>query len=140
MSAPDTSNGQLPLNLADIDAGDYQVAAAYLFAPQTYMATPVHQAVICVTDRNGPSQVSSGWGQICTAHMIAMLEDSEKLSLIIDMGAGYRFIIDDPGIRSGKAIGANAVSTFHFHPRQPIRPLNKNQYAAETKRLQLIQD
>ncbi len=122
----------------DIEAGDYRVAAAYLVSPQTRRATPVSDAVIHIADGNGHSGRISGWGQVCTAHMIDMLEDSEQLDLIIDMGAGYRFVMYDPEIRAGKNFQADTVSTFHFQPTHLMHSLNKDEYSAQTANLKII--
>ena len=98
--------------------GEYLVENAFLMAKDT-LATPLEQAVVEVyTDPSGLRRVK-GYGMVRNVQMVALLEDTDRIDLVLDLGSGYRFRMANPDLKAGKVFDPAVKSLLQFLPIAP---------------------
>lgn len=70
-----------------------------------------------------------GRGRISNLLMVALLEESDDLDLVLDFGGEFKFRLAEPAIQSGKVFAANVKSMLQFYPKQPWKRLAPEEYA-----------
>ena len=119
------------------DEGDYIVERAWLINDSDH-AAPLEDAVVQISaDRQGRRHLK-GYGRIRNVEVVALLEDSEDLDLLLDLGAEFKFLLKRPLLKSGKVFAPDIKSTFQFNPVTPWEELSAERFAELTGRLQPV--
>ena len=110
-----------------IGEGEYAVAKAYLAAADG-SAVLLERAVISVSSGPGGRRRLSGRGVVKNILIIELLEDSDDLDLVLDLGSGFIYRLKNPVINAGKVFSPHVKSTLHFYPSEPWSPMVQDDY------------
>jgi hypothetical protein len=119
------------------DEGDYIVEQAWLINESDRAAVMEDTVVQIFADRQGRRHLR-GYGRIRNVQVVELLEDSEDLDLLLDLGAEFKFLLKRPLLKSGKVFAPDIKSTFQFNPVAPWEELSVERFAELTGRLHLL--
>lgn len=111
------------------EEGDYTVEAAFFCAPAGRGVEASDLVVSVYTDAHGERQLS-GHGRVENARLMALLDDDNRIDLVLDFTEGHRYRLVDPVVRAGKVFAPGVRSSFHFQPQSPWLPLSDPRFAA----------
>jgi hypothetical protein len=98
--------------------GEYLVERAFLEG-SGHAAVPVEQAVLEIyTDPSGMRQLK-GYGTVRNVRLVDLLEETEDIDLILDLGQGYLFRLICPSLKAGKVFDPEVKSLLQFVPTSP---------------------
>lgn len=119
------------------DEGDYIVERAWLIN-EADRAVVMEDAVVQIfADRQGRRHLR-GYGRIRNVRVVELLEESDDLDLLLDLGGEFKFLLKRPMLKSGKVFAPDIKSTFQFSPVSPWEELSLDRFAELTGRLQLL--
>ena len=109
------------------EEGIYRVERAFLITPDL-KAAPLENAVIEVyTDRQGTRRMK-GRSFIRNILIVYLLEDSDDIDLILDLGGVYKYRINNPEFEAGKVFSPHVKSTMQFSPTRPWEQIPQKQF------------
>ena len=112
--------------------GEYLVEQAFLSASDG-SATALENTIIEVySDRQGNRHLK-GHSRIRNLHMVALLEDSDDLDIILD----FKYLLKQPELQSGKVFSPDAKSTLWFTPNSPWQQIQPSEFEALLSGLKL---
>ena len=117
--------------------GEYLVDQALLVA-DNQNAVLVEDAIIEVySDRRGQRYLK-GRGRIRNILMVELLDDSDDLDLLLDLGDKYKYLLKVPNLQSGKVFSPDVKSILQFTPQTPWLQLPRDEYIRLLSRLQVL--
>ena len=117
--------------------GEYLVDQALLVA-DNQNAVLVEDAIIEVySDRRGQRYLK-GRGRIRNILMVELLDDSDDLDLLLDLGGKYKYLLKVPNLQSGKVFSPDVKSILQFTPQTPWLQLPRDEYIRLLSRLQVL--
>ena len=109
------------------EEGKYRVVRAFLITPDL-KAAPLENAVIEVyTGRQGTRHMK-GRSFIRNILIVYLLEDSDDIDLILDLGGEYKYRIKNPEFEAGKVFSPHVKSTMQFSPTRPWEQIPQKQF------------
>lgn len=125
-------------NWVPFEEGLYRVEEALIVAGESSQALALIDPLLEVTtDRRGIRHVL-GRGKIRPSLLVELLEQSEALDLLLDLGGPYKYHLLQPEIKGGKVFSATVQSTVRFVPRQAWQELSELDYARQRSVLTLL--
>jgi len=113
-------------------------------AEQTFMVTDSDHAIAVdnvvievYADARGQRYLR-GRGRLHNILMVALLEDSDDLDLLLDFGDEFKFLLKKPTLQTGKVFSPDVRSTLHFIPQTPWRQLAPDEFADRMSRLRIL--
>ncbi|MBW2436474.1 MAG: hypothetical protein JRF29_04285 [Deltaproteobacteria bacterium] len=119
--------------------GEYAVEQAFIVAPDD-SAMAVEDASIEVFQDSGGQRRLKGSGRIRNILLVELLEDSDDLDLVLDLGDEFKYRLKKPKLQSGKFFSPDAKSTLHFRPAAPWEQIPQTDFENLISRFNVISD
>ncbi len=123
----------MPTDWIPFEEGEYWVEQAFIVAPGG-QAVALEQPYIEVAKTKTGQRHLVGRGLVYNLLVIELLEESDKLDILLDLGGPFKYRLVQPQISAGKVFAADTKSTLQFAPRGPWDALGEeafgNQLAA----------
>jgi hypothetical protein len=117
--------------------GSYLVEQAFLVTP-THRAVPLSDATIEVfKDLQGVTQMH-GKAFVLNIVMVELMEDEDRIDILLDLGPGFRYRLRDPKVRAGKVFQPNTRSMLRFAPHGPLEMLSDTEFDRESALLKFV--
>ncbi len=117
--------------------GEYLVDKAYLIGSHD-SALLLADAIIEVYSDAGGRRYLKGRARVNNLRVIELMETGDRLDMILDLGAEFKFALSQPVIQAGKFFVPEAKSALRFSPREPWRQLSVDDYAQRIAKLTLL--
>lgn len=117
--------------------GEYIVDRAFIIAPDA-RAVAVDNAVIEIFATAGGQRYLKGSGRIQNILLVELLEDSDDLDLILDLGDDFQYRLKKPELQSGKFFAPDAKSSIQFRPSQPWEQITPAEFANLVMRVKFL--
>ena len=117
--------------------GEYLVDQALAIAPDG-RAVAIENAVIEIFTTTGGQRHLKGSGRIQNILLVELLEDTDDLDLILDLGDEFQYRLEKPELQSGKFFAPDAKSSIQFRPSQPWKQIPPTDFATLMSRLHRI--
>jgi hypothetical protein len=117
--------------------GRYRVERALLLAGED-RAVAVEDAVIDVTEGPGGRRRLQGRGRVGNELLVRLLDESEDLDLLLDLGGEFKYRMRRPGIQGGKVFSPGVQSFIQFAPQTPWEQLSEEQFSSLTSRIRIL--
>lgn len=125
-------------NWIPFEKGDYWVERAYVVAPSG-QAVALQNPLIEITEGQSGARRLTGRGMVETLRVVTLLEDSDALDVLLDLGQGFTFRLPEPIISAGKVFSPGVKSTLQFEPQSPWISVPRAEFEAVVEGLQLIE-
>ena len=119
--------------------GEYIVDQALIIAPDE-RAIVIENAVIEIFATAEGQRHLKGNGRIQNILLVDLLEDSDDLDLILDLGDEFKYRLKKPELQSGKFFAPDAKSSIQFRPSEPweqIPPANYEKLISKINRIDI---
>ena len=117
--------------------GEYLVEQAFLSAADG-SATVLENTIIEVySDRQGNRHLR-GHSRARNLHIVELLEDSDDLDIILDLGDEFKYLLKQPELQSGKVFSPDAKSTLWFTPNSPWQQIPPAKFETLLSNLKLL--
>ncbi|MEJ2222435.1 MAG: hypothetical protein P8X80_16715 [Desulfobacterales bacterium] len=117
--------------------GEYAVEQALIIAPDN-RAVAVEDAVIEVYAGPQGRRHLKGSGRVQNILLIELLEDTDDLDLILDLGDEYQYRLGKPELQSGKFFAPHAKSSLQFRPSTAWQRIPRAEFEQLISRLEII--
>jgi hypothetical protein len=117
--------------------GTYAVDQAFIVTP-AFKAVALLQTVVDVHE--GPRGVRSlvGRGKAANALVVDLLEDHDRLDVLLNFGAPFTFWLQSPDIQAGKVFAPGVAATIQFTPQNPWQVLSAAEWQNIIARIERI--
>jgi hypothetical protein len=117
--------------------GEYIVDLAIIIAPDE-RAVQIENAVIEIFTTAGGQRHLKGSGRIQNILLVELLEDSDDLDLILDLGDTFQYRLKKPELQSGKFFAPGSKSSIQFRPSEPWEQIPSAHYKQLMSRITRI--
>jgi len=117
--------------------GEYLVDQALLVA-ENQNAVLVEDVIIEVYSDQRGQRYLKGRGRIRNILMVELLDDSDDLDLLLDLGDEYKYLLKVPNLQSGKVFSPDVKSILQFTPQTPWQQLPQDEFNRLLSRLQFL--
>ncbi|MGD9055719.1 MAG: hypothetical protein PVJ41_02040 [Desulfobacterales bacterium] len=117
--------------------GEYIVDQAFIVA-RDQRAVAIENAVIEIFTTADGKRYLKGNGRIQNILLVELLEDSDDLDLILDLGDEFQYRLKKPELQSGKFFAPDAKSSIQFRPAQPWEQIPSADFAKLMSRINRI--
>jgi len=115
----------------------YLVEKAFLVANDDTAVSVERTSIEVYTGKGGKKRLK-GSGLIQNALMVELLEESDDLDLILDLGGEFKYSMKAPKITSGKFFLPNVKSHLRFDPIAPWNRISATEFAKRVDALKLL--
>jgi hypothetical protein len=119
------------------EEGEYWVEQAYIVAPDG-AAVALEQPYMEVGKSPHGNRHLVGRGLVFNLLVVELLEDSDELDILLDLGAEFKYRLARPRISAGKVFSADTKSTLQFAPVEPWEPLSTKEFEKRLEALNRI--
>jgi hypothetical protein len=119
------------------EEGKYHVQQAYLFTAADRALMLENPFIQITTGRTGRKHLQ-GFSRARNIHVVELLEDTDALDILLDLGGNFTFLIEKPDIQAGKVFAPDVKSTLRFSPVIPWKPLSRDQFNERLEQLELL--
>ncbi len=127
----------MPTNWIPFDEGEYWVEQAYIVAPGGE-AVALEQPYIEVAQNPSGQRSLMGRGLVLNLLVVELLEDSDELDILLDLGGDFKYRLAQPRISAGKVFAADTKSSLQFAPIEPWQPLSRQEFQIQMATLKRI--
>lgn len=125
-------------NWITIEKGFYQADRGYLATnDHTHGAALSNAAIEIVTGRTGKKQLH-GFGKLENMLMIELLELSDEIDIVIDLGGVYKYLFEAPDISGGKLFTPHVEATIRFSPTKPWQQIKPTQFESDLTQITFL--
>ncbi len=117
--------------------GRYRVERALLLAGED-RAVAVEDAVIDVTEGPGGRRRLQGRGRVRNDLMVRLLDESEDLDVLLDLGGEFKYRMCRPGLQGGKVFSPGVQSFIQFTPQTPWEPVSEEDFNSLMSRIHIL--
>jgi hypothetical protein len=117
--------------------GEYSVEQALIIAPDN-RAVAVEDAVIEVYAGPQQQRYLKGRGRIQNILLVELLEDTDDLDLILDLGDEFKYRLSKPELQSGKFFAPDAKSSLQFRPSAAWEQIPQADFEQLISRIEII--
>ena len=117
--------------------GEYSVEQALIIAPDN-RAVAVEDAVIEVYAGPQGRRHLKGSGRIQNILLVELLEDTDDLDLIMDLGDEFQYRLSKPELQSGKFFAPDAKSSLQFRPSAAWEQISQADFEQLISRIEII--
>jgi hypothetical protein len=119
------------------EEGTYRVLKAFLITPELKAAALENAVIEIYRGRQGIRQLRGR----CLIHNILvmqLLEDTDDIDLILDLGGPYQYLLKKPGLEAGKVFSPQIKSSLQFSPSRPWKKIPQTQFEKLISDLELL--
>ena len=127
----------MPTDWIPFEEGEYWVKQAYLVA-RGGKAVMLEQPYIEVAQATAGKRHLVGKGLVFNLLVVELLEESDELDILLDLGGEFKYNLVQPRISAGKVFAADTKSTLQFTPAVPWEPLGEEAFNARLDALTRI--
>lgn len=120
-----------------IGEGKYLARDAYLLSPAN-KAVALENAYIEVYTGAGAKRLMRGRSFVRNILVVLLLEDSDDLDILLDLGPSHKYHLVQPEIKAGKVFSPDVKSRLQFVPSAPWQPMSDDEYRSFVNRLQIM--
>jgi hypothetical protein len=117
--------------------GEYAVEQAFIIAPDN-RAVAVEDAVIEVYAGPQGQRHLKGSGRVQNILLVKLLDDTDDLDLILDLGDEFQYRLSKPELRSGKFFAPDAKSSLQFRPSTAWEQISQTDFEQLISRLVIL--
>jgi hypothetical protein len=117
--------------------GRYRVERALLLAGED-RAVAVEDAVIDVTEGPGGRRRLQGRGRVRNELIVRLLDESDDLDILLDLGGEFKYRMSRPGIHGGKVFSPGVQSFIQFVPQAPWEPVSEEDFNSLMSRVDIL--
>jgi len=121
------------------EEGKYRVEQAFLVAPNDSAVVLDNPYIEISMGRMGKKRLQ-GVCQIRNILVVELLEDSDDLDVILDLGGEFKYYLEAPEIQGGKVFAPDVKSSFRFIPSIPWQKLSEAEFDKRLSRMSIISD
>ena len=114
--------------------GEYWVEQAYIVAPGG-AAVALEQPYVEIAKTPSGQRSLVGRGLVFNLLVVELLEDSDDLDVLLDLGGDFKYRLVQPRISAGKVFAADTKSSIQFSPIEPWQPLSVEEFQAQMNAL-----
>ena len=119
--------------------GKYLVRQAYIVANDGAAIALEKPAIQITTGRKGRKQMQ-GTCLVRNLLVVDLLEDTDTLDILLDLGEEFTYLLEMPDIQAGKVFSPDVKSTLRFVPVGPWKQLSRAVFDDRLQRLRRIDD
>jgi hypothetical protein len=119
------------------DEGKYRVERAFLITPDL-KAAPLENAFIEVYAGRQGTRRMKGRSFIRNILIVHLLEDSDDIDLILDLGGTYKYLLKNPELEAGKVFSPHIKSSLQFSPSSPWKQIPQKEFENLISDLKLL--
>ena len=117
--------------------GEYIVEQAFIIAPDD-RAVAIENAVVEVYTAPGGDRRLKGSGRLRNILLVELLEVSDDLELVLDLGEEFKYRLIKPDFQAGKFFSPDAKSTVQFRPSVPWKHISQADFERLMSRLTIL--
>jgi hypothetical protein len=117
--------------------GEYAVEQALIIAPDN-RAVAVEDAAIEVYAGPQDQRHLKGSGRVQNILLVELLDDTDDLDLILDLGDEFKYRLSKPELRSGKFFAPDAKSSLQFRPSTAWEQISQTDFEQLISRLVIL--
>ncbi|MBL7179912.1 MAG: hypothetical protein ISS65_06835 [Desulfobacterales bacterium] len=115
----------------------YLVERAFIVAPDN-TAVALEKALITINTGKKGKKHLSGSGLVRNELLVELLEESDELDLILDLGGEFKYRLKTPKISAGKVFSPKVKSTLQFAPTSPWDQIPESEFEKLLSRLKFL--
>ena len=119
------------------DKGHYRAQQAYLFTAAGLAVALENPSIHITIGRKGRKQLQ-GICMVRNLLVVDLLEDTDTLDILIDLGGEFTYLLETPDIQAGKVFSPDVKSTLRFSPVIPWKQLPRTVFEDRLERLNRI--
>ncbi|MGD9097362.1 MAG: hypothetical protein PVF97_04700 [Desulfobacterales bacterium] len=108
----------MPTDWIPFEEGEYWVKQAFILSPGG-QSVALEQPYLEVAKATTGRRHLVGRGLVYNLLVVELLEESDKLDILLDLGGPFKYRLVQPQISAGKVFAADTKSTLQFTPRGP---------------------
>jgi hypothetical protein len=108
--------------------GEYLMESAFLVNGRN-AAIVVENATIDIHQDHRGLRRLKGSGRIRPFHLVEMLEDDDRVDLVLHLGEDFCFRLERPDLSAGKVFAEGVKSMMQFTPTAPWIPLTPEAFS-----------
>ncbi len=117
--------------------GEYAVEQAFVIAPDE-RAVAIENVVIEIFATARGQRFLKGSGRVQNLLLVELLEDTDDLDLILDLGDEFKYRLHKPELQSGKFFAPDAKSSLQFRPATPWQQIPRADFEKLLTRVQFL--
>lgn len=117
--------------------GDYIVIRGILASPGGLAVEMEKPAIRVFANPQGLRNVN-GTGMIRPAALVELHETEETVDLLLDLGEGFRYAMENPVLKSGKVFAPDVRALLQFSPTRPWTPLPEDTFERRVETLRFL--
>ena len=118
--------------------GEYWVEQAVLFTPENSAARLEETTVEVFKDRTGKKRMK-GSGKVKNILVVELLENSEDIHLLLDLGGEFKYRLEEPKLFAGKVFSPDVKSVLRFFPTAPWEQLTNKEFEKSVMSFEFIE-
>ncbi len=119
------------------EEGEYWVEQAYLVAAGG-SAVALEQPYVEIAKNPSGQRSLVGRGLVFNLMVVELLEESDELDILLDLGGDFKYRLAQPHISAGKVFAADTKSSIQFAPIEPWHPLSREEFQAQMDTMKRI--
>ncbi|MBL0714391.1 MAG: hypothetical protein JJV98_11885 [Desulfosarcina sp.] len=127
----------MPTDWIPFEEGEYWVEQAFIVAPDG-AAVALEQPFVEIAKTPLGKRHLIGKGLVFNLLVVELLEDSDELDILLDLGGDYKYRLQQPSISAGKVFAADTKSTLLFSPVEPWQPLSVAEFEKQVAAINRI--
>ncbi len=120
-----------------MEEGHYRVHQAFLVDPSLKAVALENASIEVYLNRRGIRQIR-GRGFIRNVLVVQLLEETDDIDLILDLGGEFKYLIKNPSLEAGKVFSPHIKSTLQFSPTKPWEQIPEKEFENLVPRLELL--
>jgi len=110
---------------------------AFLIDPALKAVALENAFIEVYLNRRGIRQMR-GRGFIRNILIVQLLEETDEIDLIMDLGDEFKYLLKNPSFEAGKVFSPHIKSTLQFSPNDPWTQISQKEFENLVSRLDLI--
>jgi hypothetical protein len=119
------------------DEGNYMVQRAFLVSAAGAAVALENSSIHITTGRAGRKHLQ-GTCMVRNMLVVDLLDDTDTLDILLDLGEEFTFLLEMPDIQAGKVFSPGVKSTFRFFPVNPWKQLSREVFNDRLEHLTII--
>ena len=127
----------MPTDWIPFEEGEYWVEQAYIVASDGG-AVALEKPYIEVAKGPMGKRYLVGKGRVLNLLVVELLEETDELDILLDLGGDFKYRLGKPRISAGKVFAPNVKSTLQFSPVEPWEQVSIQEFDNQLNTLNRI--